>query len=216
MPIPSEQRTPEQTATVFSYWRTTVPKWRKTNEEIAALWKEYPEGTSQLVLAAQDEPRETHVLTRGDFLKPAKLVEPGVPAYLNPLPTGVRPGRLAFAEWMVDRNSPTTARALMNRFWQEYFGTGIVSTSEDLGTQADPPSHPELLDWLAVEFMDNGLGHEGDASPHPDVQRIPAVFERDTGVVRKGSVQSTDRTRAAIPRGGRDRAGILRSPRAGC
>ncbi|MGH9693052.1 MAG: DUF1553 domain-containing protein, partial [Bryobacteraceae bacterium] len=148
--IPAEQRSAEQTATVFSYWRTTVPKWRKTNEKIAALWKEYPEGSSQLVLAAQDEPRETHVLTRGDFLKPAKVVAPGVPAYLNPLPAGVRPDRLAFAKWMVDRDSPTTARALMNRFWQEYFGTGIVSTSEDLGTQADTRSHPELLDWLAV------------------------------------------------------------------
>ncbi len=153
--IPSEQRTPEQTATVFSYWRTTVPKWQKTNKEIAALWKEYPEGSSQLVLSVQAA-RETHVLTRGDFLKPAKLVTPGVPAYLNPLPAGLRPDRLAFAKWMVDRQSPTTARALMNRFWQEYFGTGIVSTSEDLGTQADAPSHRELLDWLAVEFMDKG------------------------------------------------------------
>jgi len=153
--IPSEQRRPEQTATVFSYWRTTVRNWKKTNKEIAALWDDYPEGSSQLVLTAQAA-RETHVLTRGDFLKPAKVVTPGVPAYLNPLPAGVRPDRLAFAKWMVDRSSPTTARALMNRFWQEYFGTGIVSTSEDLGTQADTPSHPELLDWMAVEFMDNG------------------------------------------------------------
>src|SRR5437016_5193220 len=80
----------------------------------------------------QDQPRETHVLTRGDFLKPAKVVEPGVPAYLNPLPTDVGPARLAFAKWMVDPKAPTTARSLVNRFWQMYFGTGIVSTSEDL------------------------------------------------------------------------------------
>jgi len=150
------QRTPEQTALVFSYWRTTVPEWKKANDQITALWKEHPEGGSQLVFAARNEPRETHVLTRGDFLKPAKLVEPGTPAYLNPLPEGGPVTRLTFGQWMVDRKAPTTARSLMNRFWQAYFGTGIVSTSEDLGTQAETPSHPELLDWLAVEFMDLG------------------------------------------------------------
>ncbi|MGA8596067.1 MAG: PSD1 and planctomycete cytochrome C domain-containing protein [Bryobacteraceae bacterium] len=154
--IPSAERTPAQIATVFSYWRTTVPQWSKANEQIAALWKEYPEGSSQLVFAAREEPRETHVLTRGDFLKPAKLVTPGTPAYLNPLPADAPLNRLTFAKWLVDRNAPTTARALMNRFWQAYFGIGIVSTSEDLGTQSETPSHPELLDWLAVEFMDRG------------------------------------------------------------
>jgi hypothetical protein len=183
--IPSEQRTPEQTATVFSYWRTTVRKWKKTNKEIATLWKEYPEGSSQLVLSVQAA-RETHVLTRGDFLKPAKLVTPGVPAYLNALPAGVRPDRLAFAKWMVDRKSPTAARALMNRFWQEYFGTGIVSTSEDLGTQADAPSHPELLDWLAVEFMDKGWDMKAmhrlilTSSAYRQSSNVtPALYEKD-------------------------------------
>jgi hypothetical protein len=154
--IPAAERTSEQTATIFSYWRTVVPEWRKANEQIAALWKNYPEGASQLVFTARESPRETHVLTRGDFLKPAKLVMPGTPAYLNPLPADAAPDRLTFAKWLVDRQSPTTARALMNRFWQAYFGIGIVSTSEDLGTQAESPSHPELLDWLAVEFMERG------------------------------------------------------------
>jgi len=154
--IPPGERTPQQTETVFDYWRTTVPEWKKANDEIAALWASYPEGSSQLVFQATAEPRETHVLTRGDFLKPAKAVDSGVPAYLNPLPANAPANRLTFAKWMVDRTSPTTARSLVNRFWQSYFGIGIVSTSEDLGTQADPPSHPELLDWLAVEFMESG------------------------------------------------------------
>ncbi len=153
--IPSDQRSPEQVETVFSYWRTTVPDWQKQNEEIAALWNTYPEGNTQLVFAQRDDPRPTHVLTRGDFLKPDKLVEAGTPAYLNPLPPGPA-DRLSFAKWMVDRKAPTTARAQVNRVWQTYFGTGIVATSEDLGRQSETPSHPELLDWLAVEFMDRG------------------------------------------------------------
>ena len=100
--VPGEQRTPEQTQTVFSYWRITVPEWRQQNDEIAALWKQYPEGASQLVMAQREEVRPTHVLTRGDFLKPAKAVEAGTPAYLNVAPTGTG-DRLTFAKWLVDR-----------------------------------------------------------------------------------------------------------------
>ena len=79
---------PAQVAAVFGYWRTTVPEWKEANDRIEALWKQHPEGSSQLVLEARDEPRTTHVLKRGDFLKPGKPVEPGVPAFLHPLPTG--------------------------------------------------------------------------------------------------------------------------------
>ncbi len=154
--VPAEQRSPAQAHAVFSYWRTTVPEWSAANEQIAALWSQLPEGSSQLVLQARERSRGTNLLTRGDFLKPGKPVEPGVPAFLNPLPAGMKPDRLAFAQWLTDRNAPTTARALVNRVWQQYFGTGLVATSEDLGFQCEQPSHPELLDWLAVEFMDRG------------------------------------------------------------
>ncbi|MEX2261033.1 MAG: PSD1 and planctomycete cytochrome C domain-containing protein [Bryobacteraceae bacterium] len=154
--VPREQRTERQTETVFRYWRTTVPEWREANEQIAGLWKGHPEGSSQLVLQSRSDPRDTHILSRGDFLKPAKEVSPGVPAFLHAMDADAPPTRLTFARWLVDRDSPTTARALVNRVWQTYFGTGLVETSEDLGKQAEAPSHPELLDWLAVEFMDRG------------------------------------------------------------
>jgi hypothetical protein len=154
--IPCEQRTPAQEGTIFSYWRTTVPEWKDANDRIEALWKQHPEGSSQLVLQAREQPRDTHVLKRGDFLKPAQRVAPGVPAFLHPLPANAPLNRLTFARWLVDRRSPTTARAIVNRIWQTYFGTGLVATSEDLGTQSEAPSHPELLDWLAVEFMERG------------------------------------------------------------
>jgi mono/diheme cytochrome c family protein len=155
--IAREKRTDAQERQVFSYWRTTVPEWRAENESIEQLWAEYPEGSRQLVLAERTEdPRVTHILKRGDFLQPDRAVDPGTPAFLHPLPANAPPNRLAFARWLVDRNSPTTARSIVNRVWQAYFGTGIVATVENLGTQADVPSHAELLDWLAVEFMDSG------------------------------------------------------------
>ena len=159
--IPAAERTARQVQTIFAYWRTTVPEWKVQNDEIAENWKDYPEGSAQLVFQVRPEGRETHILTRGDFLHPTKLVDPGVPAFLHPMPQddswqNGQPTRLTFARWIASRNSPTTARSIVNRVWQAYFGIGIVATSENFGTQGDLPSHPELLDWLAVNFMDQG------------------------------------------------------------
>jgi len=103
-----------------------------------------------------DEPRTTHMLRRGDWLKPGQEVTFGVPAFLHPLPPDADGSRLTLARWLVDRQSPTTARVFVNRIWQAYFGYGIVNTPEDFGTRVEPPSHPDLLDWLACEFMDGG------------------------------------------------------------
>jgi hypothetical protein len=154
--IPREKRSPAQIQTVFSYWRTTVPEFSEANKQIAELWRQHPEGSSQLVLREREDARETRLLKRGDFLKPDKVVTPGVPAFLHPLPADAPPNRLTFAKWLVDRKSPTTARSMVNRIWQSYFGAGLVTTPEDFGMQSEAPSHPELLDWLAVEFMEKG------------------------------------------------------------
>jgi hypothetical protein len=154
--IPRDKRTPAQTAVVFSTWRTTVPDWKEANDKIEALWRQHPEGSEQLVLEARDKPRDTHILKRGSFLNPTDPVTPGVPAFLHPLPADAPPTRLTLARWLADRRSPTTARVIVNRVWQSYFGTGLVATPEDFGTQGEAPSHPELLDWLAVDFMEHG------------------------------------------------------------
>ncbi len=155
--IPREKRSSAQTNAVFSYWRTTVPAFKGANEKIEALAKQHPEPTtSQAVLEARSEGRDTRLLKRGDWLNPGKAITPGVPAALHPLPPNAPPTRLTFAQWLVDPRSPTTSRAFVNRVWQTYFGTGLVATSEDLGMQSEAPSHPELLDWLAVEFVEKG------------------------------------------------------------
>jgi hypothetical protein len=153
---PREARTEREVEAVFSYWRTTVAEWHEANARIEALWKQHPVGTSQLVLDEMSTPRPTYRHDRGDFLSPRERVTPGVPGFLHPLHTDGEPTRLDFARWLVDRQSPTTARSFVNRVWQAYFGTGFVPTVDDLGQQCEAPSHPELLDWLAVEFMESG------------------------------------------------------------
>jgi mono/diheme cytochrome c family protein len=153
---PREMRSKQQVETVFAYWRTTLPEWKESNEKIDALYKDYPEGTTALTLMERETPRDTFTLKRGDFLKPNKKVEPGTPAFLHPLDEKAPKNRLTFAKWLVDPKSPTTARVIVNRVWLSYFGQGIVATPEDFGTQSEAPMHPELLDWLATEFMDRG------------------------------------------------------------
>ena len=160
--VPREQRTPAQIAALFRYWRTTVPEFKEVNDKIEALWRQWPEGTPTLRLMTRqgkgpiDELRTTHMLRRGDWLKPGQEVTFGVPSFLHPLPPNADGSRLTFAKWLVDRKSPTTARAFVNRVWQAYFGLGLADTPEDFGTRCEKPSHPELLDWLACEFMDSG------------------------------------------------------------
>ena len=145
-----------QVAAMFSHWRTTVPELADANGQIAKWWRSYPQTDSQLVAISRGEPRETFVFERGDFLSPAEPVRPGAPAFLHAWPESDEHPRLRFARWLVSADSPTAARVIVNRVWQAYFGSGLVTTPEDFGYQSASPSHPQLLDWLAVELVDSG------------------------------------------------------------
>lgn len=109
-----------------------------------------------MVMAELPSPRPTFVLKRGSYDAPGEEVKRAVPAALPPLPADAPNNRLGFARWLVSREHPLTSRVLVNRFWQMFFGTGIVRTAEDFGSQGEVPSHPELLDWLAVDFQERG------------------------------------------------------------
>lgn len=109
-----------------------------------------------MVMQGMEEPRETFILGRGDYRNRGDKVAPGVPSFLPPMPADAPANRLGLAKWLVDPSHPLTARVAANRFWQIYFGTGLVKTAEDFGSQGEPPSHPELLDWLATEFIRSG------------------------------------------------------------
>jgi hypothetical protein len=112
--------------------------------------------TSVMVMTEMKKPRDTFILGRGQYDNPGEKVNPGVPAFLPPLPPGAAQNRLALAKWLVDPKNPLTARVAVNRYWQDCFGVGIVKTAEDFGSQGEQPSHPQLLDWMATEFVSNG------------------------------------------------------------
>jgi hypothetical protein len=109
-----------------------------------------------MVMEEMAKARETHVLIRGSYDRPGDRVDPGLPAILPPMPKQFPNNRLGLARWVVDPSNPLTARVVVNRFWQMYFGAGLVRTAENFGSQGEPPSHPELLDWLATEFVRTG------------------------------------------------------------
>jgi hypothetical protein len=130
---------------------------KRRADELARLKKErdalYNSIPSTMVMEEMGSPRETFLLVRGQYDKRGDKVRPATPAFLPPLPAGAPPNRLGLARWLVDPSHPLTARVAVNRYWQMYFGTGLVKTAEDFGTQGERPSHPELLDFLATEFI---------------------------------------------------------------
>lgn len=154
--VSPEKRNSEQQQRLFAHWRETQPDFAAETAEIEKLYKQVPPPTWALVAAESATPRETRLFGRGEQTQPKHVVKPHVPAFLHPLPPGDPESRLTFAKWLVDPKSPTAARRMVNSIWQAYFGIGLLETSEDFGHQAARPSHPQLLDWLACEFMESG------------------------------------------------------------
>ena len=159
---PQAQRSQVEKLALHSYYLETAAPAdiRESAEKLATLREDHEklERTfpTVMIMAESPVPKETHRLTRGAYDHPAEKVDPGVPAVLPPLPAGAPNNRLGFAEWLVSSENPLLARVTVNRFWQMYFGTGIVKTVEDFGSQGEWPSNPELLDWLATEFVRSG------------------------------------------------------------
>jgi mono/diheme cytochrome c family protein len=151
-----------QTSSVQSaledYFLAHTPLLAKPHEEIAALEKSRPKPPTTLALEEREAVRTAHVHHRGEFLSTRAAVQPDVLEVLPPLPEFAPRNRLTLAKWLVSEENPLTARVTMNRLWQQLFGRGIVATTEDFGIMGETPTHPELLDWLAVEFMRRGWG----------------------------------------------------------
>ena len=148
---------PTPAATVAGQLAATNPQ---AAEQVAALQKKIQEMEltipTTLIMAEMPQPRPTFILTRGAFNQPGEKVEPATPAVLPSMAADLPRNRLGLAKWLVSPENPLTARVTVNRLWQQAFGYGLVKTSEDFGSQGQSPSHPELLDWLAMDFAGKG------------------------------------------------------------
>ncbi len=165
--LPADRK-PAQVKLVHEARCRTDAGYRAIEERLRAARRDEPKIPTTLVLAERKQPRESFVFIKGDFTRRGPDVSPGTPAVLHPFPAprngAARPTRLDFARWLVDPADPLFARVAVNRVWQQYFGRGIVETENDFGTQGIPPTHPGLLDWLAVEFMKPNFGVQSSAS----------------------------------------------------
>jgi hypothetical protein len=161
--LSAERRTPLHVARLRELFTLEkFPELRDLEQRLTALraQREAVLGSAPLALVWEEmeQPRPARVLVRGDYQQPGEAVERNVPALFPALPEGARRDRLSLARWLVSREHPLTARVAVNRFWKQCFGAGLVRTPEDFGVRGEPPTHPELLDWLALEFIGQSPG----------------------------------------------------------
>ena len=159
--IPAAQRATNDNTAVRRVFRELhfpeIDAAQAASEEAQERLRVISQNTSRIrIMAESTNLVPTHLLMRGDFRRRGELVGPAIPGVFGSLPADTATNRLALARWLVSRENPLTARVTVNRLWQMVFGTGIVKSAEDFGAQGEPPTHPELLDWLAVRFMDSG------------------------------------------------------------
>jgi hypothetical protein len=155
---PADKRSAEQQNILLRHFCSVAPELAPARKKIDALRNQLRAGKTSLVFQEwpSGQQRPTVRYHRGEYLQPRESVAPGVPAFLPPLPAGATANRLSLAQWLVSRENPLTARVIVNRHWQAFFGRGLVRTLEDFGAQGELPSHSELLDYLAVQFMEQG------------------------------------------------------------
>jgi hypothetical protein len=158
---PADKRSDQANQQIRDYYRANYsPEWSAIKANLAQLEQSRNDLDAAIptTMVMQDSPtpRDAFVLVRGEYDKRGEKVDMGVPASLPPIPTGAPMNRLGLAKWLVDPSNPLTARVTVNRYWQQYFGAGIVKTTEDFGSQGEWPTHPRLLDWLATEFIESG------------------------------------------------------------
>ena len=159
---PADSRTPESQQALREIFRKRDAEWSAKNEAVAALKSELDAVDrsiiTTMIMEDMETPRDTYLLKRGAYDQPdtSEKLTPSVPVILGEMDGGLPANRLGLAQWLVDPRHPLTARVRVNHYWQMYFGSGLVKTSEDFGAQGSRPTHPELLDWLALTFVDLG------------------------------------------------------------
>ena len=205
-----DARDDKQKSDLRLYYRTTVSTaFASQSKKVADLKKEYEQADktvrTTMVMEEMSKPRDSFILVRGQYDNHGDKVTPAVPEILARQPSDAPANRLGLARWLVSPEQPLTARVTINRIWQNLFGTGIVKTAEDFGSQGEEPTHPQLLDWLAVEFMNPS----SEAAHHWDVKAMvrlivtSATYRQSSAVSRE--LLSRDPENRLLARGPRFR-----------
>lgn len=174
--------------------QSSLQQKSKLKQQVEDIEKAIP---STLVMEEMPKPRQAHVLERGQYTEKRDPVSSAIPEWLAPSVPGAPQNRLGLAQWLVQPSHPLTSRVTVNRYWQHFFGTGLVKTSEDFGVQGEQPSHPELLDWLAIDFIESGW----DVKRCLKQMMMSATYQQSSRVTaEKREVDSENRLLAHGPR----------------
>ncbi len=200
---PADKRTPAETAELFNWWLVALDApYRDLRTQTSALAREEAQirgrGAVTHVMKERDQRPEAYVLFRGDYDKRRDKVMAESPAALPPMPADLPRNRLGFAQWLLSPDHPLTARVTVNRFWQEVFGTGLVRTAGDFGVSGELPSHPELLDWMAVEFRESGWDVKRLLQAAGDLGRLSPGSGGNQGKAGKGPAKHFAVARPAL------------------
>ncbi|MEI8371112.1 MAG: DUF1553 domain-containing protein, partial [Planctomycetia bacterium] len=199
--VDAEKRSPAQKAAINKFYRDNVDgpirRAEVAREAAKKSVQAFKDSLPSAMVMKEGTVRDAFVLIRGEYDKRGEKVEAALPAFLPQPPQGTKPDRLVLAKWLVSRDHPLTSRVWVNRMWERFFGTGIVKTSENFGSQAEYPSHPELLDWLAADFMESGW----DMKKFVKLLVTSSVYRQNATVTPEKLAQDpTNRLLARAPR----------------